>query len=170
MISREDLIAQSIQDYVKDELYGATFNYSTDRVEVIDGYDEYLFSERYGTSVLTKTLAAMAIQFDNGGRQMELGGSLRQFLHTVDFLVFGHTANFGRNIAHIIRAILANDSETIPLLDYNVATSPRPEIDRLIVESVAVERQQIYDPRPWQQNAWRTRLRVTDEVYAITAA
>lgn len=168
MISREDLIAQSVQTHVRSELFGATYNYDTTKVEIVDGYEDSLFNEQYGSDALDKTYIAVAFQFDNGGRPLEVGSSLRQFLHTIDFLVFGKSPSWGRNVAYITKQILLTDSETIPLLDYNVSTDPRPEIDRLVIDSCITERQQIFDPRPWQLHSWRTRLRVLDEAYSTT--
>jgi hypothetical protein len=168
MISREDLIVQSIQSFVIDELRGR--GYTQQRVEILDGFDATLFEEKYGETGLDKTYVAVAFQFDNGGSQAELGSSLKSYLHTIDFLTLGHTSTWGRNVAHVIKAVLNVDRGALALRDYNVAIDPRPIIDWLPIEEISTEREHSYDPRPWQQFAWSTRLRVWDEVVAIDAA
>src|SRR4051812_48761382 len=168
MISREDLIVQSVQSFVTEELRGR--GYSEQRVEILDGFDASLFEEKYGETGLDKTYVAIAFQFDNGGIQAELGSSLKEYLHTIDFLVLGHTATWGRNVAHVIKAVLNVDRGALALRDYNVPVEPRPILDWLPIEEVSTEREHSYDPRPWQQFAWSTRLRIYDQVVAIDAA
>jgi hypothetical protein len=82
LISREDLIVQSIQSFVTSELRG--LGYTPQRVELLDGFDAGLFEERYGETGLDRTYVAIAFQFDDGGTQAELGSSLKAYLHTID--------------------------------------------------------------------------------------
>jgi hypothetical protein len=166
MITREDLIVQSVQSFVREGIFGPPYNYPAARIEIMDAFDADLFEERYGEAGLDKTYVAIAFQFDDGGKQAELGSSLTEYLHTIDFLVLGHTATWGRNVAHIIKAILNTERGALPLLDYNVPTDPRPVLDYLPVVEVSTEREHSYDPRPWQQFAWTTRLRIEDSIFA----
>jgi hypothetical protein len=164
LISREDLIVQSIQSFVTSELRG--LGYTPQRVELLDGFDAGLFEERYGETGLDRTYVAIAFQFDDGGTQAELGSSLKAYLHTIDFLIFGHTATWGRNVAHVIKSILNVERGALALYDYNVPNDPRPVLDYLPIEEISTEREHTYDPRPWQQFVWSTRLRIWDEVLA----
>lgn len=164
-ITREDMVVQSIQDHLREHLYG-TYSYPENRVEIIEGYSSDLFDERFGDDALSKTYVAVAFQFDNGGEPMELGSSLTAYLHTIDFFVFGHTPTWGRNVAQLVKGIFHTESGTIPLRDYSQPGLPKPVIDALIVEEASTERVNERDARPYQQNAWITRLRVTDEVVA----
>jgi hypothetical protein len=165
MISREDMIAQSLEARIRTGLF-TDFNYPTDRVELIDAFDGAFFEEKYGENGLDKTYVAAAYQFDNGGTPLELGSSLTQYLHTVDFFCFGHTPTWGRNVAHMVKAALLTETGSIPLYDWSVPTDPRPIIDYLPVEEVTTERIVVADASPWNEHAWTTRVRVLDEVAA----
>lgn len=163
MISREDLITQSVQTFVREGL--TAIGYSDSKVEMLDAFDANLFEQRYGQAGLGKTYVAVGFQFDDGGREAELGSTLTAYLHTIDFLVFGHTATWGRNVAHVIKALLNTERGALPLRDYSVATDPRPIIDYLPVAEVSTERERAFDARPWGLHAWTTRLRIEDETY-----
>lgn len=163
MIAREDLITQSVQTLVREGL--DTLNYTTPKVEILDAFDAVLFEQQYGQSGLNKTYIAVGFQFDDGGREAELGSTLMSYLHTIDFLVFGHTSTWGRNVAHVIKALLNTERGALPLLDYSVATDPRPIIDYMPVVEVSTERERAFDARPWGLHAWTTRLRIVDEYY-----
>lgn len=165
MISREDSITQSVQDHLRSVLYDQ-FNYPEAKVEIVDGFDARLFDEKFGDTGLDKTYIATAYQFDNGGRPLELGSTLTEMLHTIDFLVLGHTPTWGRNVAHVVKQALMTDEGTIPLKNYEVAGAP--VIDQLPIEEVSTQREFTFEPRPWNAFAWTTRLRITDEIYATT--
>lgn len=166
MISREDAIQQSVQDHLRTYLYGPPFNYPQNRVEITEGFNYDLLDEKYGEG-LPLTLIGVAFTFDNGGRQMEMGSSLTEYLHTIDFLILGHTPTWGRNVANVVKSIFRTESGSIPLFDYS--SPQKREIDRLEIEDVRVDREPVAQPRPWQQHAWTTRLRVRDETYAALA-
>lgn len=165
MISREDAITQSVQDHLRYNLY-TVIGYPESKVKIEDAFDARLFDEKYGDTALDKTYIAVAYQFDDGGKGLELGSTLTQFLHTIDFLILGHTPTWGRNVAHVVKAILMTDEGTIPLKD--ISLTPAPVVDQLVTEEVSVQREFTYEPRPWNQFAWTTRLRLYDEVYATT--
>jgi hypothetical protein len=167
MIAREDAITQSLQDHLREHLYG-TFSYPSAKVEIIDGFDLTLFDERYGDSGLDKTFIATAYQFDDGGRSLELGSTLTEYLHTIDFIILGHTSTWGRNVAHVVKAIFLTDEGSVPLYDFSVAVAPRPVLDRMPVEEVSAQREFSMTPRPWNAHAWTTRVRLTDTVFATT--
>lgn len=167
MIAREDSITQSLQDHLRFNLY-TVFGYPESKVVLMDGFDYALFDEKYGDAGLDKTYIASAYQFDDGGRDLELGSTLKEYLHTIDFIVLGHTPTWGRNVAHVVKAIFNTDEGSIPLLNYEVNTNPRPVVDALPVEEVSAQREFSLPTKPWNQNAWTTRVRLTDTVYATT--
>lgn len=160
------MITQSMEDHLRAHLFGAPYNYPTNKVELIDGFDEEDFDKKFPNG-LNKTFIAATFQFDDGGTPLELGGSLTQYLHTVDFHVVGQSAVWARNVAFLVKSIFLTDTGSIPLRDYNVASDPRPIIDYLPVVEASVEKDQTPDPRPWQRYAWVPRIRVTDETYAV---
>lgn len=164
-VSRADNIVQSVQDLIRDQLFGDPYNYPTGKVELVDGFNGQLFDEKYGDTGLDKTYVAAAYQFDDGGRAAELGSSLTNYLHTIDFLVLGWTPTWGRNVAHVVKAIVSTDDGLIPLKDYGV--KPPVVIDRLEIEEVSTQREFNLDPRPWNAYAWTTRLRLHDIVFAV---
>lgn len=163
MIAREDMIVQSAQDHLREGLF-TTVGYPPSKVELVDGFDARLFDEKFGDGGLDKSYIAAAYQFDDGGRQAELGSALTRYLHTVDFLVLGWTATWGRNLAQVTKAILSTDEGSLPLRDYG--TVGKPIIDRLEIEEVSAQREFTFEPRPWNTFAWTVRLRLLDYVYA----
>jgi hypothetical protein len=165
VISREDALVQSTQDHLRHVLYD-TFNYPPTKVEIVDGFDARLFDEKFGDAGLDHTYIAVAYQFDDGGTPVELGSTLTAFLHTIDFLVLGHTPTWGRNVAHVVKAALWTDEGYIPLRNYEVAGTPI--VGKLPIEEASTQREFTFEPRPWSAFAWTTRLRVTDELFATT--
>jgi hypothetical protein len=132
----------------------------------MDGFDARLFEQEHPNGLEATTYVATAFQFDDGGRPLEMGSSLTEYLHTLDFLVLGHTAVWGRNVAQIIKSVLRTERGALPLRDYNVATDPRPILDWMEVDEVSAQREFSFDPRPWNTHAWTTRLRIYDCTYA----
>lgn len=163
MLAREDLITQSLQVHLRTNL--TTLGYIA-KVEILDAYSAELMDERYPNG-LDKTLIATAFQFDDGGTAVELGSTLTSYLHTLDFLVFGHTAVWGRNVAYVVKQIFQTDESAIPLLDFSLPS--RPILDWLPVEEVSTEREATsFEAKQWAQHAWSTRVRVSDETFAVT--
>lgn len=158
MLTRDDKVEQSVQSYVTDRLFNAPASYSHDDVEVLDAFPYNRFED-----ALDKTYIAMAVNFDDGGHQAELGSTLRRRLYTVTFYVFGKDTDWGKNVASVVRAAAENDL-VVPLLDYGVSEPPE-EIDRLIVESASRQRGFVRDPRPWEENIWTAVVKLTDEYY-----
>lgn len=160
MISREDLVEQSVTDFARNALF-VERGYSSDHVELRESFPYTLEEAQF-----TKNIIATGFTFDDGGEQAELGSDLKVRLYTVQFLVFGRTATYGRNLAHVLK--FAFDSAgLVPLKD--IAQPEAPVIDQLIVTRVSAERQIIGDPEPWQEFVWTTTLVVEDTYFAQLA-
>lgn len=158
MISREDLVTQSVTDYAKAALVAKGYPNSLWRwVEVWTPDSMEPFD---------KTVVAAGFNFDDGGRQAELGSDLKARIYHIEFFVFGKTVTLARNIAAVLKFSLESDP-TIPLKNYAVAGAP--EIDRLIVEAVATHRHNPPDPEPWEEFVWLTAVQVED-IYRASLA
>jgi hypothetical protein len=164
LISREDLIVQSIQSFVTSELRRAWA------------------TRRSGSSCSTASTRACSRSATARRPGPDLRGHrlpVRRRRHAGRaWLVaeglpphaglprLGHTAVWGRNVAQIIKSVLRTERGALPLRDYNVATDPRPILDWMEVDEVSAQREFSFDPRPWNTHAWTTRLRIYDCTYA----
>lgn len=156
MITREDQVEQSVQDYVKAGL--VTNGYDTSAVKVRDAFPTA--DER--SRELTVTTVAVGFNFDDGGRHVELGSELLQRVYTIEFWVFGLSPAWGRNVANVVRAILES-TYTVPLKA--IELSGQPVIDTLLVSDdrgVTVTRQLAREPRVWDRFVWTTMVKVED--------
>lgn len=156
-ITREDLVTQSVQDYLREQLFDVR-GYPEDKIELMDAFQ----GEAIETP-MRKNYIATGYNFDDGGSQAELGSSLTDRLYTIEFFVFGMTSTWGRNLANAVKFSLEND-KLIPLLD--ISQPWKPQIDVLPLVSVSAERQIVRDPSEWERNIWTVHLRVTDTYYA----
>lgn len=157
MITREDLVEQSVTIFVREGM--TDWGYVPDIADVREAFPTP--DERDKT--LAKAQIALGFNFDDGGRSVEMGSDLTEFMHTVEVWIFGTTPGEGRNIAHAIRA-LALTNDTIPILDIRDQAN-RPEIDALTKperQAAVVTRQVASNPRPWDRFVWTTTLRLYD--------
>ena len=157
MITREDAVEQSTFDFVKQEL--TTLNYLPGVVTLRESFPTP--TER--ATALAKTVVALGFNFDDGGKQIELGSDLTQFIHTVEIWVFGINTGVGRNVANVIRGILNGGDGLIPLKD--IGTDGQPVVDQLVLvdeRGAVVARQVNADPRPWDMYVWTVTVRVED--------
>lgn len=153
MIDRETIIERSIDAYLREQLFGAR-GYPVDKVEILDAYPT---NERMSRP-LDKNYVAIGWSTDDGGRQAELGSSLKRRLYTFDFYVFGTSRVWAKNLASVIRFALEAD-ENIPVLDPRDGTTA---IDSVAVEFVSTQQVVVRTPRAYEENVWVTRLRVED--------
>jgi hypothetical protein len=153
MIPREQLIEQSVTDYVRDAIFGE-YGYSADKVELVESFD---FTQTRES--LTKNIVALGFSFDDGGTQAELGSALTTRVHTIEFFAFGLTNTWARNLANAIKHVLERDGR-IPLRDY--ADPAKPIIDWLCTDNARASRQPIPDPEPWQEYVWTTYVQLED--------
>lgn len=155
MISREDMVEQSVQDYVRNAIF-VERAYPATQVELIEGYP-------YGVTTLDKNLIASGFNFDDEGEQAEMGSSLKRRLYTIQFIVFGKTNTYARNLANVIKFAIDGQG-FMPLKDIGQAGAP--EIDVLTVVGVSAERQIINDPEPFEQYVWTTTAQFEDIYFA----
>lgn len=157
MITREQMIEQSVQDYVRRELFDER-NYPEEQVELLDAFPHNRFE-----GPLDKNYIALGFNFDDPGRQAEMGSDLTIRNYTLEFFVFGLTPVWGRNLAHTLKFGIENEG-IIPLLD--IGEIGKPQIDSLVVDAVRAEHQPISDPAPHEENIWITFVVVEDTYHA----
>jgi hypothetical protein len=154
-LTREDYVVQSVQNYLKLRLEERGYT-EGDHYTLIDA-----FTGGEIESPLKKSHVASGFNFDDGGRQAELGSSLVTRVYTIEFFVFGVTATWGRNLAQAIKFALERDG-IIPLVDI-AQPHPHPATGEVLtLESVSAERQVIQDPADWQRYVWTVHLKVED--------
>jgi hypothetical protein len=159
VVTREQMIEQSIQDYVRDMLFNK-FNYPQDEVELLDAFPARRFDK-----ALDHTYVALGFNFDDGGRGGEMGSDLKRRIYTVELFVFGHTSLWGRNVGNAVKAALEQDA-TIPLKD--ISDPAQPVIDFLTIPpgGLRVQHVHVRDPRPWEENVWLCRVNLEDYYFA----
>lgn len=156
MISREDMVTQSVQTYARHQIFDVR-GYSPTKVEFRESFNFQM------TDAFERNLIAFGFNFDDDGEQAEMGSSLKRRLYTIEFFIFGLTNTYARNLANVLKFALEGEG-VIPLLD--ISQTPPVEIDALVVEGVSAERQIVHDPEPWQEFVWTTHLRVEDTYFA----
>lgn len=157
MVTREDKIEQSVSDYVREEL--EALGYDDTIVQIRQGFPTY---EERATELEVSQLA-VAFNFDDGGKLVEIGSDLTERIYTIEFWCFGADESVGRNVPNVVRTILESNYGLIPLKDVGVAG--QPVIDQLMVEEASVNRQIADDPQPWDSFVWSTTARVSDTYY-----
>lgn len=157
MISREDLIEQSVMDYARAAIFDER-GYPTSQVEMIESFP-FDFQDR----AFDHNFIAGGFNFDDMGESAELGSGLLRRLYTIEFFIFGQTETYARNLANVLKFALQRD-QAIPLKD--VGAVGAPVIDSMEVVGVSAERQIVVDPEPWQQFVWTTTLRLEDVYFA----
>lgn len=157
-ITREDLVEQSVTDYVRHGLY-VDRAYPEDQVEIIESFTGRPLE-------LTRTLIALGFNFDDGGEAAEMGSDLKRRQYTIEMFTFGVNATYARNVANAIKFISERDGR-IPLKD--ISLPDQPVIDSMEVLSAHAARQPVPNPEPWQEHVWLTSMRVEDVYHASLA-
>lgn len=160
MVTREQLIEQSCQEFVKTALF-TTHGYPASKIEILDAFPKDRFE-----GPLEKNYLAAGYGFDDQGQNVEMGSDLTRRVYTIEWYVFATTSTWGRNLAHAVKFALETD-QTIPLL--NITEPGWPEIDRLMVLGVNAEEVPMPDPNPAEENVWRVVVRVEDEYFPAAA-
>jgi hypothetical protein len=155
MISREDLVEQSVTDYVRNAVF-VERNYPAEQVELLESFP-------FKMEAFEKNYIALGFNFDDDGTQAELGSDLLRRIYTLEFWVFGQTTTYARNLANIVK-FAAQKEQSIPLKD--ISQDPAPIIDYMEVLGVSAQRQIVPDPEPFQQYVWTTVVRVEDVYHA----
>lgn len=153
MIPREQLIEQSVTDYVRAAIF-TEFGYSADKVELVEAFDFNRVREG-----LTKNVVTLGFSFDDGGTQAEIGSDLVTRTHTIEFFVFGLTNTWARNLANVVKHVMERD-QRIPLIDYS--DPAKPTIDYVLPLTPRAARQPIAEPEPWEQFVWTTHVQIED--------
>lgn len=158
-ITREDYVEQSVQTYAKRQLFDVR-SYPEDQIEFLDSFDDNMFD---GAEEPRKNYVAAGYDFDDDGRQAELGSDLIRRQYTFEFFVIGLSSVWAKNLAQAIKFAIEQDG-IIPLLDIaDAASAPDwPQIDALVLVGVSANRVVVNDPAPWQRHIWVTRVRVED--------
>lgn len=165
MIDRESKIEHSIDTYLRQQLFDVRHypqapdpsNPQRSFITVLDAYPD---NERMNKP-LDANYIAIGYSADDGGKLAELGTSAKVRKFTFDFYIFAINRVWGRNLGGILRSSLESD-DVIPLLD---PTNGNAVIDHLDVDFVSSQQAVTRTPRPWEENAWITRLRVIDNYY-----
>lgn len=159
MITREQMVSQSVQDYVRTALF-TTRNYPDEQIELLDSFP---YGRWDGATQLDKNYVAFGFNFDDPGVQAELGSDLKTRVYTLEFFVFAISATWGENLAHTIK-FAADLDGVIPLLD--LEDLAKPQIDVMVVEGTRAERQVIQNPAPHEKYVWVTTVVVEDTYHA----
>lgn len=159
-ITREDYVTQSVQTFVRKALFEER-GYPESMIEMMESFDDNMFDR---SMTPQKNYIASGFDFDDDGRQAELGSDLMMRQYTLEFFTIGLSSQWGKNIAQAIKFAIEKDG-LIPLLDISVPTDP-PQIDSIVLDGVSANRVIVTDPAPWQEHIWITRARVTDEYNA----
>jgi hypothetical protein len=156
MVPREVLVEQSVQDFVKAGFVARGIGPT--QVVVRDSFPTA--TER--ATPLTVTTVAIGINFDDGGKFIELGSDLTERVYTVECWTFGTGKNIAQTTGTLIRAML-EETFTVPLID--VTQVARPVIDQLALQDrrrVSVTRQLAREPLPWDRFVYSTVARLED--------
>lgn len=157
MITREDMVEQSVTDFVRAGLESSDLS---SRLNIRDAFP----SEQERAQPLTQTEVAVGFNFDDGGKLMELGSDLTERIYTITFWTFGVTRTMGRTTANYIRQIVEKADGVVPL--YDISQAAKPQIDALLLpeqRAVTVTRQVNPNPRPWDLFVWTTVVKTIDQ-------
>lgn len=156
MIDRESVIEHSVEAYLRSQLFTIR-QYPASKVVMLDAYPD----DARMSKPLDKNYIAIGWAADDGGKDAEIGTTAKRRKYTFDFYVFGISRVWAKNLASVIRYSLEADgviSLTDPVGGGNVGY-----VD---IDFVSAQQAVTPNPRPWQENAWITRLRVEDSYYS----
>lgn len=163
MVTREQQIEQSVQDFIRGKLAEHGYEPVTDLRDAFPTPDER-------ARPFTKNVVALGFNFDDGGRMMEMGSDLTQRVHSIEFWVFGTDMSTGGNIATALRTFIEDVGYLVPLKDIGNGGAV---IDQLIVrdgsyganQGPRIMRQVSNDPRPGDRYVFSVQIRVEDTYY-----
>lgn len=156
MIDRESVIEASVIAYLRTQLFDVRGYPQDDTRRSVRILESYPDNERM-LKPLDRNYIAVGWSADDGGRQAELGSSLKERKFTFDFYTFAISRVWGKNLASVIRYSLESD-QVIDIIDPPTGNV----IGHVDVDFVASQQSVTSTPRPWEENAWVTRLRVID--------
>lgn len=156
MITREDMVEQSLTDYVRAGLEARDYG------SLVNIREAFPTPQERATPITVSQLA-VGFNFDDGGRMIELGSDLTEREYTIEFWVFGKSHLLGRNIANVVRAVIEENDGALPLK--NIGVVGQPQVDVMVVKRVRVSRQISRDPHPWDMHVFTTMVVVEDVYY-----
>ena len=156
---REELVEYSVLQAIQEGLPGYGFAVNGSQPDLI--LREAFPTPDERTQPLTITTVAFGFNIDDGGREVELGSDLTQYMHTLELWTFATEPKFGRRVAHSMKHIARK--REIPLRDYNQEGDP--QIDSLWCAKAQVRHQANNSVRPWDQFVWTTSLVIRDYDY-----
>lgn len=151
MITREDLVVQSVTDYAKARL--RTWGYDEDVWEWRESFDAEQMAK------FTKSVIGAGFDFTDGGRAAECGSDLKARTYHIEFAVFGFDLTLGRNLSGALLSAVEQDG-FIPLLDYE--DTSKPQIDSLELLAATKNRPPIPQPQPWEEFLHVVAVQVED--------
>lgn len=155
-ITREQAVEESVNILIRKALAARGYQQDTGAA---DGWT-MLPSFPYGLTKLDTNLVAAGFDFDDGGKQFEMGSNLKERKYTLEFFVFGKTLTFAKSLANAIKFSIEND-QAIPLYDIN-QVMPVLSGEWLELDEVHSRRQIIPDPEPWEEFVWYVMCTVSD--------
>jgi hypothetical protein len=153
-IQREDMVEQSVQDYLREMLFDGQ-GYPEGQIGILDAFTAEEFE-----GDLDKNYIAVGFNFDDGGDEAECGSTLTRKVVTIEFFILGKTSTWGRNLKNALVTSFERDKR-VPLR--NIGDPAKPIFDYLPVLNVTGSREPIPDPAPWQRFVWTVLLRLEDE-------
>lgn len=162
MLTREDVIENSVQHFAREWLFGAG-GYSPERVELVESYPYKVEDEQE----LERNLVAAGFNFDEPGVPAEMGSSLTRRTYTVQFIVVGTTRAYGQNISSALKFAFEKLEAGVPLLDFTQPATPI--VDFVDVISTSSNREVIPEPAPYEEYVFTTTVKLEDTYYADPA-
>lgn len=166
-ILREELVELSVMRAVTAGLpdYGYVLlaldgsNFSSANVHFREAFPTP--EERNGE--LKITTLAYGFNVDDGGKPMELGSNLTEYVHTLTVWTFALDPQFGKRLAATVKEIAWRNGGGLPLYDFGQVGDP--QIDTMIVEKAQTKHEINNSPRPWDQYVWTTAINVADTYF-----
>lgn len=155
-ITREQLIEESVKILVRAGLLARGYPEDTGDTT---GWT-MMSSYQYGLKKLDTNLITPGFDFDDGGKQFEIGSNMKERKYTFEFFIFGTTNTWAKSLANAIRFTIEQD-QAIAL--YDVTQDPPVQTGEwLELDMVHARREVIPDPEPWQEFVWYVVCQVTD--------
>jgi hypothetical protein len=159
MVNRDYKIEVSVSAYARVKLDDV--GYDSGRLVFMEEFPY----DKFDGNIESCNYCAFGFNFDDQGKQAELGSSLKRRIHTLEFFVFGVDELNAKSIANELKRAVDVD-ERIPLLDVG---EENPEvIDQLLVVGASSQKVVVNDPKPHERHVWLTTVRIEDE-YDATA-
>lgn len=124
--------------------------------------DSFPYTTFEDTGTIDKTYIANGFNFDDQGKDGEMGSNLRVRIYSLETFVFGFNDLWGENVSGAIKFSIEED-DVLPLLD--IGEPGMPQIDSLVVVGVQSSKVIVSDPQPYQESIYLVKSRVEDTYY-----